>query len=111
MPAPVKAAGTLIDYPVQVPADGGYTFTLLTREPAMMTLDKLPPATSPVQRARACNADEDAVQPTRVSAALSAGTHHVRVLSGDAATPLLLWEGPGLARQPLPGQAIPAAQP
>ena len=107
-PVPARAAGqVLIDYPVEVPADGGYTFTLLSREPATLALDNGQPIPSPVPRARVCNADESAMQPTRISGALTAGTHHVHVLSGEAAPPLVLWEGPGLVRHPL----APASQP
>ena len=100
---------------LDVPADGGYTFTLLTSTKASLTVDDLPPATSPEARAQVCGAAGNAVQPVRLSAVLMAGKHRIRVQRDDAvenaddassASPMLLWEGPGLERQPIPRSAL-----
>ncbi len=86
----------------QVPADGGYTFTILTDNEATITLDddKGPPLHSPTPRARACGSTESAVQPVRFSAPLRAGRHGLYIMTQSK--PVVLWEGPGLLRQPLP---------
>jgi hypothetical protein len=91
------------DISVQIPADGGYTFTLITRSHASFALDSLPAVTSPKPRARACGSDESAAQPVRISAGLLAGLHHLHVVSEDGARPVILWEGPGIPRQLIAG--------
>ncbi len=84
----------------QVPADGGYTFTILTDSAAIVSLDNGAPLRSPIPRPRACGSTESAVQPVRLSAALRAGLHGLHIQSESK--PVVLWEGPGLPRQPLP---------
>ena len=85
-----------------VPADGGYTLTLLTGSAATFSLDGLAPVAAPRPRARACGSEESAVQPVQISAGLLAGTHHLHIQTSDDSQPVILWEGPGLPRQPLP---------
>jgi hypothetical protein len=69
-------------------------------------------------RPQVCGATGYAVQPTRLSAALAAGTHRVEIkwgpggnqadpLSGAAGPPQLIWQGPGISNQAVPGQALP----
>ncbi len=88
-----------------VPADGGYTFTLLTSTGASLAIDDAKPAFSPKPRPQVCGSPGNAVQPIRLSAVLKAGSHHIRVTRDDALEnadapsperPLLLWEGPNL---------------
>jgi hypothetical protein len=102
---------------VQIPADGGYSFTLLTSRRATLTLDDLPPAQSPELRIEVCGSLGDAVQPVRVSGALDAGWHRMRIELdagienepqsnlGDGG-PLLLWEGPGVLPEAVPAGAL-----
>ncbi len=98
---------------VRVPADGGYTFTLLSAQGATFRVDDLPPVHTPRMRAQVCGSTGYAVQATRISAALSAGIHRLRIdwepggnqadtLSGAAGPPQLIWQGPGIAMQPVP---------
>ncbi len=85
-----------------VPSDGGYEFTILTRAPARVSLDDQPAAASPKPRPVVCNSPEAAVQPVRISAGLLAGKHLLRVETDPGApAPVLLWEGPGVQRQVL----------
>ncbi len=44
----------VVERNLTVPADGGYTFTVLTRNAAKVTLDDLPPVAAPTPRARVC---------------------------------------------------------
>jgi PKD domain len=107
------AAGGVQERYIRVPSSGGYSFTLLTSADASLAIDGLASVHSPMPRPQVCGSPGNAVQPTRLSAALSAGWHKIRVerdaqvenaASTDGA-PLLLWEGPGIARQVIPSTA------
>ncbi|HEY0758520.1 MAG TPA: hypothetical protein VGD59_04605 [Acidisarcina sp.] len=99
---------------IDVPVDGGYTFTLLTSERGSLAVDDLPPHETPVARPQVCGSTGDAVQPVRVSATLRAGPHRLRVEripgienaegppGAAVGEPVLFWEGPGIELQPLP---------
>jgi hypothetical protein len=113
--AGMAASDTLVaDHIFHVPADGGYTFTLLTSTESMMSIDDLAPVHSPKARPQVCGSEGNSVQPMRISAALTAGDHHIRIerkpelenadrpAQGAADQPFILWEGPGIDRQPLP---------
>ncbi|WP_348267787.1 hypothetical protein [Edaphobacter sp. DSM 109919] len=106
--------GKVFERLLHIPANGGYTFTLLTSTDATIAIDGLEPHHSPKPRAQVCGSTGDAVQPVRVSAVLTAGEHRIRIerqpgienaetLPGAPADqPVLLWEGPGIDRQPIP---------
>jgi hypothetical protein len=113
--AGLEGSGILItDRTFHVPADGGYTFTLLTSTDSTMSIDDVAFVHSPKARPQVCGSEGNSVQPMRISAALLAGNHHIRIerepelenadhppgVSSDQ--PLVLWEGPGIVRQPLP---------
>jgi hypothetical protein len=82
-----------------------------------LTFDDLPPQQSPELRIEVCGSLGDAVQPVRISAALEAGWHRIRIVLdagienepksnlGDGA-PLLLWEGPGILPATVPPGAL-----
>ncbi len=110
---PSTAAAQQFQGKIHIPADGGYTFTLLTSLKATMSIGGKQ-VYSPKPRPQVCGAEGDAVQPLRLSVTLSAGEHDILIarepgienaqtppgpLSGP---PLLLWEGPGIERQPVP---------
>jgi hypothetical protein len=99
--------GTEYEGGILVPADGGYTFTLLTSRKATLTLDDLPVVVSPELRMQVCGLLGDAVQAVRISAGLKAGYHAITIQlepgienepDGNlgAGGPMLLWEGPGM---------------
>lgn len=101
---------------VRVPADGGYTFTLLSSTTASLTIDGLR-GDNPALRPQVCGSPGNAVQPIRVSAVLAAGFHRIQIRRGpesenaeapgsDPDRPLLLWEGPDIPLQPVPGAAL-----
>lgn len=99
---------------IQVPADGGYTFTLLTSTQGSLQIDNRAPVSTPRSRSQVCGSVGDAVQPVRLSVALKRGTHRIRIQRNsvveNAESPIgepnnsavLLWEGPGLKRQLVP---------
>jgi hypothetical protein len=112
-PHPNQSAASgerVFDRQIGIPRDGGYTFTLLTSTQATLSIDDLPPSTSPKPRAQVCGSPGNAVQPVLLSLALAAGPHHIRIvrdsgLENAASTtdgPVLYWEGPGLERQAIP---------
>jgi hypothetical protein len=97
-----------------IPADGGYTITLLTSRRATLMLDDLPAVRSPELRIQVCGSMGDAVQPVRISAALQAGWHRIRIAldpgienepTPAAGGPALYWEGPQTLVAPVPGSA------
>ncbi len=111
-PANIARGARVYTADLIVPADGGYTVTLLTSTKASLAIDGLRPALSPKPRPQVCGSPGNAVQPLRVSATLTAGPHRLRVTRDDSLEnadtpspelPLLLWEGPNIARpQPPP---------
>jgi hypothetical protein len=116
--------GTAWDGWLRIPAEGGYTLTLITSRRATMTIDDLPPVQSPDLRIQVCGFFGDAVQPTRQSLALLAGLHRIHIeigsgienaLTGPGGAPTLYWEGPETPLQPIPESAfvhgLPAVAP
>jgi hypothetical protein len=109
----IQAPDRVFDRQIRIPQDGGYTFTLLTSVQGSLTIDDNPPAKTPKPRAQVCGSAGDAVQPVRLSVALRAGPHRIRVVREDepdnatllADPPLLYWEGPAEPRQPIPASA------
>ena len=103
---------------IRLPEDGGYTFTLLTSRKASLRVDDGAAAMSPPPQPQVCGAPGDAVQAIVFSAALHAGEHRLAVEQNDAIEnaefvgrdtgkePLLLIEGPGMARQVLPASLV-----
>jgi hypothetical protein len=109
----LSAGANVFDRILHVPANGGYTFTLLTSLESTMSIDGYS-VHSPKVRPQVCGSEGDSVQPMRISAALAAGDHHIHIerkvgLENAQASPgpvsdqpLLLWEGPGIDREPIP---------
>ncbi len=102
---------------LRIPADGGYSLTLLTSRHATLSIDDLPAVQSPELRIQVCGSMGDAVQPTRVSAALLAGLHRIRIElepgieneprgNLSPGSPMLMWEGPGLLPEAIPATAL-----
>jgi hypothetical protein len=109
-----SAQGRVSVRQIRIPQDGGYTFTLLTSTGASLSIDNAPPSRSPKPRAQVCGSPGNAVQSTRVSAALIAGLHEIRVVRDNdvenaasiSGEPVLYWEGPGIPRQAIPGSVL-----
>lgn len=103
----------VFDGTFDVPEDGGYTLTLLTSTAAQMTIDDRTGVSSPRPQAQVCGSVGDAVQPVRDSVVLRKGKHRLRIIrsgsienaelptGGSTDSPVVLWEGPGIARQVL----------
>jgi len=105
---------------VKLPADGGYTITLLTSRRATLQIDSSPPQHSPELRMQVCGFYGDAVQPTQVTAAMQGGLHRIHIeigtgiensTAGATGQPVLYWEGPATPLSPIPADALVSVSP
>lgn len=94
---------------IEIPADGGYTFHLLSRDGARLVIDGLEVAKTGPPFSQVCESPGNAMRYARGSIGLHAGKHaiHVEGLhSVSEGTPRLLWEGPGLELSDVPSAAF-----
>ncbi len=105
-------AGTLLRYAtawdgfINIPADGGYTFHLIDRDGARLTIDGMEVAKTGPPFGLVCGSPGNALRYDRGSVGLRAGLHaiHVEALNtASGGAPRLMWEGPStpLADVPL----------
>ncbi len=100
---------------VQIPTDGGYTFTLLGNDAARLEIDGRIVAISPAPWPQVCGSRGNAVRPATGSLGLQAGLHRIHAvmthtLGEDGFA--VLWQGDGLPLAPIPASAlshVPAA--
>ncbi len=93
---------------IDVPRDGGYTFHLIDRDGARVTIDGMEIAQTGPPFAQVCGSPGNAERYDRGAIGLRAGLHAIHVealntMSGGA--PRLLWEGPGVALGDVPDAA------
>jgi hypothetical protein len=94
---------------IDIPADGGYTFHLLDRDGARLTIDGVEVARTGPPFAQVCGAPGNAMRYDRGSLGLRAGKHtiHLEGLhSASQGEPRLLWEGPALPLTDVPPAAF-----
>lgn len=94
---------------IDIPADGGYTFHLMSRDGARLVIDGLEVAKTGPPFPQVCGSPGNAVRYDRGSLGLHAGLHtlHVEGLhSISQGPPRLLWEGPGLPVTDVPASAF-----
>ncbi len=99
---------------IAVPADGGYTFHLMSRDGARLVIDGVEVARTGPPFAQVCGSPGNAVRYDRGSLGLRAGRHvlHVEDLHfASQGAPRLLWEGPGLPLSEVPAAAFSHAVP
>ena len=101
--------GMVFEGLVDVPADGGYTFTLQGNDGGRLELDSMVIATSPKPWPQVCDSVGNAVQAARGSVALAKGKHRIRVamthsLGEDGFA--VLWQGPGVPLELIPTSAL-----
>jgi hypothetical protein len=98
---------------LNVPADGGYTVSLLTSTTSSLLIDGVRTSSAKL-RPMVCGSVGNAVQALRLSVPLARGRHKILIERGaeieNAATmsdhPLLYWEGPGITLAPVPDSAL-----
>jgi hypothetical protein len=97
--------GLVFDGYLEVPTDGGYTFTLLSRDGGRLEIGSQVVATSPAPMPQVCGSVGNMVQEVKDSLGLKKGMHTVRVsmtnTTGEDAF-ALRWEGPGIELSDVP---------
>ncbi len=96
---------TVWDGYIDVPADGGYTFHLIDRDGARLTIDGMEVAKTGPPFAQVCGSPGNAQRYDRGSLGLRAGLHAIHVESLNTTSdgaPRVLWEGPGVALEEVP---------
>jgi hypothetical protein len=101
--------GFVFDGYVKVPVDGGYTFSLASRDGGQVEVNGKVIATSPAAWPQVCGTVGNAVQLASGSVGLKAGLHHLRVTmtqkSGEDAF-ALRWQGPGIPLSVIPRDVL-----
>ncbi|TCK74156.1 PKD domain-containing protein [Acidipila rosea] len=97
---PALDAGNL-----EVPADGGYTFTLMTAGQAELKVDGRTITHSPAPKPLVCGTPGYAVQPASGSLQLRRGLHRIEISGASGSA--LYWEGPALPMQKVAAAALP----
>jgi hypothetical protein len=93
---------------IDVPADGGYTFHLMSRDGARLAIDGMQVAKTGPPFAQVCGSPGNAMRYDRGSLGLRAGLHliHLEGLHfASQGAPRLLWEGPGIQLTEVPPDA------
>ncbi|MGD0801803.1 MAG: PA14 domain-containing protein [Terracidiphilus sp.] len=94
---------------IEIPADGGYSFSLLARDGARLVIDGVEVAKTGPPFAQVCNSPGNAVRYDRGSMGLRAGKHSFYLEglhSVSQGSPRLLWEGPALPLSDVPDAAF-----
>lgn len=94
---------------VQAPADGAYTFHLLARDGARLTIDGQVVAQTGPPFGEVCGSSVNAVRYDSGAIGLRAGHHVIELDSLESISPgapRLLWSGPGFSLQELPASAL-----
>ena len=93
---------------IDIPADGGYTFHLMARDGARLSIDGVELAKTGPPFAQVCGAPGNAMRYDKGSIGLRAGRHVFRLEGLQFASPgepRVLWEGPSLPLTDVPAQA------
>ena len=94
---------------IEIPTDGGYSFSLIDRDGARLVIDGLEVAATGPPFAQVCGSPGNAARYAVGSLGLRAGLHAIHIeglhaASGDA--PILLWQGPRLPMAKVPPAAF-----
>jgi hypothetical protein len=105
----LKQYATTWDGFINIPVDGGYTFHLIDRDGARVTIDGMEVAKTGPPFGLVCGSPGNAVRYDRGSLGLRAGIHaiHVEALNtASAGAPRLMWEGPSTSLADVPATAF-----
>jgi hypothetical protein len=94
---------------LQAPADGAYTFHLLARDGARLSIDGQVVAHTGPPFSEVCGSSLNAMRYDSGAIGLRAGHHVIQLDSLESMSPggpRLLWSGPGLSLQELPASAL-----
>ena len=94
---------------IDIPADGGYTFTLISNDAGDLRIDGRTLAITPEPLAQVCGLAGNAARSARGSIALARGLHRLEVRETHT-TGLdnfrVLWQGPGIEPQEIPASRL-----
>ena len=93
---------------LDIPADGGYTFHLMSRDGARLVIDGIQIAKTGPPFAQVCGSPGNAMRYDQSAIGLRAGLHtlHIEGLhSASQGGPRILWEGPSLPLTDIPPEA------
>jgi hypothetical protein len=108
-PLGLMQRATVWDGWINIPGDGGYTFHLIDRDGARVTIDGMEVAKTGPPFGLVCGSPGNALRYDHGSIGLRAGLHAIHVEALNTATegaPRLLWEGPGLTLADVPAGAF-----
>ena len=94
---------------LEVPADGGYSFTLVSNDAGQIAIDGVLLARSPKPWPQVCGSAGNAAQARTGSIALGKGRHRIDVVESHSAGEdnfRVLWQGPGVALSTIPASAL-----
>ena len=94
---------------LQVPAEGGYSFDLLSRDGARLVIDGVAVAETGPPFGEVCGSPVNAMRYARGTIGLRAGKHTIRLEALESmspGSPRLLWEGPGIGLTDIPAGAL-----
>jgi hypothetical protein len=94
---------------LQAPTEGGYTFELLARDGARLTIDGVPVAETGPPFGEVCGSSANAVRIARGTIGLRAGKHAIRLEALESmsrGSPRLMWQGPGIGLTDVPAGAL-----
>jgi hypothetical protein len=94
---------------LDIPADGGYTFSLIDRDGARLVIDGMEVAKTGPPFAQVCGSPGNAARYAVGSLGLRAGRHaiHLEGLHSESGSaPILLWQGPGTTLAKVPSTAF-----
>ena len=94
---------------LQVPTEGGYSFDLMARDGARLTIDGVQVAETGPPFGEVCGSSANAMRIARGTIGLRAGKHVIRLEALESmsrGSPRLLWEGPGIGLTDVPAGAL-----
>jgi hypothetical protein len=108
-PGGYSSYAAVYDGLIDIPVDGGYSFHLLARDGARLTLDGVPLVATGPPFAEVCGSPLNAMRYARGSIGLRAGKHILHLESLQTVSPSiprLLWKGPGIHLTDVPAAAF-----
>jgi PA14 domain-containing protein/PKD domain-containing protein len=94
---------------IEVPRDGGYSFSLMARDGARLVIDGQALAQTGPPFGEVCGSPVNALRYARGTIGLRAGKHLLRLEALESmspGSPRLIWEGPGIGISDVPASAL-----
>ncbi len=105
----LEGYGLAFDGFLDVPVDGGYTFTLLSSDAGEISIDSVDLGRSPAPWPQVCGSVGNAVRPVTGSIGLRSGRHRIHVAETHTIGEdgfAVLWQGPGVELSRIPSTVL-----